>query len=181
LATVKQDGEQGKPLSSVVEIEVSWSGPGKPVRQVDHATGRPMELVPRLGDSLLQSLESIGQFAGFHGEIMPHRPAESHSWPMADGRITRLSCRWIREQSRVSETLAARPPLNTASVAGLVSVRLGSPTGSRRVGKQLLLPSYEGTWSARRGTYRVLYEIDDEQLIVTVTVIEHRADAYRLR
>jgi mRNA-degrading endonuclease RelE of RelBE toxin-antitoxin system len=100
---------------------------------------------------------------------------------MADGRITRLSCRWIREQSRVSETLAARPPLNTASVAGLVSVRLGSPTGSRRVGKQLLLPSYEGTWSARRGTYRVLYEIDDEQLIVTVTVIEHRADAYRLR
>jgi hypothetical protein len=67
-----------------------------------------MELFPRLGDSLLQSLESIGQFAGFHGEIMPHRPAESHSWSAADGCVTRLSCRWIREQRRVCETLAAR-------------------------------------------------------------------------
>jgi mRNA interferase RelE/StbE len=51
----------------------------------------------------------------------------------------------------------------------------------RRVGRQLLLPPYEGTWSARRGTYRVLHEIDDEQMIVIVTSIEHRADAYRSR
>ncbi len=51
----------------------------------------------------------------------------------------------------------------------------------QRVGKQLLLPPYEGTWSAWRGTYRVLYEIDHEQLIVTVTAIEYRADAYRSR
>jgi mRNA-degrading endonuclease RelE of RelBE toxin-antitoxin system len=50
-----------------------------------------------------------------------------------------------------------------------------------RVGKRLLLPPFEGTWSARRGTYRVLYEIDDEDLVVTVTAIEHRADAYRSR
>jgi mRNA interferase RelE/StbE len=34
---------------------------------------------------------------------------------------------------------------------------------------------------ARRGTYRVLYEIDDEDRVVTVTAIEHRADAYRSR
>jgi mRNA interferase RelE/StbE len=51
----------------------------------------------------------------------------------------------------------------------------------RRVGKRLPLPPFEGTWSARRGTYRVLYEIDDETLVVTVTAIEHRADAYRSR
>jgi mRNA interferase RelE/StbE len=51
----------------------------------------------------------------------------------------------------------------------------------RRVGKQLMLPPFEGTWSARRGTYRVLYEIDEEDLVVTVTAIEHRADAYRSR
>jgi mRNA-degrading endonuclease RelE of RelBE toxin-antitoxin system len=50
-----------------------------------------------------------------------------------------------------------------------------------RVGTPLLLPPYEGTWSARRGTYRVLYEIDDERLVVTVTAIEHRSDAYRSR
>ena len=51
----------------------------------------------------------------------------------------------------------------------------------RRVGKQLILPPFEGTWSARRGTYRVLYEIDEDALVVTVTAIEHRADAYRSR
>jgi mRNA-degrading endonuclease RelE of RelBE toxin-antitoxin system len=51
----------------------------------------------------------------------------------------------------------------------------------QRVGKPLLLPPFEGTWSARRGTYRVLYEIDDENLVVTVTAVEHRADAYRSR
>jgi mRNA interferase RelE/StbE len=50
-----------------------------------------------------------------------------------------------------------------------------------RVGKRLLLPPFEGTWSARRGTYRVLYEIDEGSRIVTVTAIEHRADAYRSR
>lgn len=50
-----------------------------------------------------------------------------------------------------------------------------------RVGKRLVLPPFEGTWSGRRGTYRVLYEIDEENLVVTVTAIEHRADAYRSR
>jgi mRNA interferase RelE/StbE len=51
----------------------------------------------------------------------------------------------------------------------------------RRVGKRLILPPFEGTWGARRGTYRVLYEIDEEDPVVTVTAIEHRADAYRSR
>ena len=50
-----------------------------------------------------------------------------------------------------------------------------------RVGKRLLLPPFEGTWSARRGTYRVLYEIDEDDRLVTVTAIEHRTDAYRSR
>jgi len=51
----------------------------------------------------------------------------------------------------------------------------------RRVGKRLILPPFEGTWSARRGTYRVLHEIDEDHLVVTVTAIDHRADAYRSR
>jgi mRNA-degrading endonuclease RelE of RelBE toxin-antitoxin system len=50
-----------------------------------------------------------------------------------------------------------------------------------RFGKPLLLPPFEDTWSARRGTYRVLYEVDDENPVVTVTAVEHRADAYRSR
>lgn len=48
----------------------------------------------------------------------------------------------------------------------------------RRVGKPLdppLAPAY----SARRGTYRVLYLINDTNRTVEVTAISHRADAYR--
>lgn len=50
----------------------------------------------------------------------------------------------------------------------------------RRVGKPLLEP-LAPQYSARRGEYRVLYLIDDEQVIVTITSVTHRADAYRTR
>jgi mRNA-degrading endonuclease RelE of RelBE toxin-antitoxin system len=46
----------------------------------------------------------------------------------------------------------------------------------QRIGKLLLLPPYAGTRSARRGAYRVLYEIDEETRTVTVTAVEHRGD-----
>ena len=51
-------------------------------------------------------------------------------------------------------------------------------TQPHRVGKPLR-PPLDGTWSTRRGTYRILYEIDDEARTVLVTAIEARADAYR--
>jgi mRNA-degrading endonuclease RelE of RelBE toxin-antitoxin system len=35
--------------------------------------------------------------------------------------------------------------------------------------------------SARRGTYRVLYRIDDDAREVVVLHIDHRADVYRRR
>jgi mRNA-degrading endonuclease RelE of RelBE toxin-antitoxin system len=47
-----------------------------------------------------------------------------------------------------------------------------------RVGKQLQ-PPLADRHSARRGTYRVIYRIDDQQLTVTVLTIIHRSDAYR--
>lgn len=34
-------------------------------------------------------------------------------------------------------------------------------------------------WTARRGTYRILYVVDDSRRIVEVTAIRHRSDAYR--
>ena len=48
----------------------------------------------------------------------------------------------------------------------------------RRVGKPLRR-ELAGVWSARRGSYRVLYEIDDEKNRVVVFRIDHRADIYR--
>lgn len=47
-----------------------------------------------------------------------------------------------------------------------------------RVGKPLD-PPLAPAWTARRGTYRILYAIDDERRIVEVTAVRHRADAYR--
>jgi mRNA interferase RelE/StbE len=49
-----------------------------------------------------------------------------------------------------------------------------------RVGKQLRPPLHD-RYSARRGTYRVLYRIDDERRQVTVVGVFGRADAYRAR
>ncbi len=38
-----------------------------------------------------------------------------------------------------------------------------------------------GRWAARRGTYRVLYAIDDHDGVITVLAAEHRRDVYRRR
>jgi len=49
-----------------------------------------------------------------------------------------------------------------------------------RVGKQLRPPLHD-RHSARRGTYRVIYRIDDEHQQVIVVGVFSRADAYRAR
>jgi mRNA interferase RelE/StbE len=86
----------------------------------------------------------------------------------------------LRVTGPAARALAGHLPekVATAVYEFITTTLLDNP---QRVGKLLLLPPFEGTWSARRGTYRVLYEIDDENIVVTVTVIEHRADAYRSR
>ena len=50
----------------------------------------------------------------------------------------------------------------------------------RQVGHQLQR-ELAGLWSARRGAYRVIYEINDEDRTVSVLRIEHRSDVYRPR
>jgi mRNA-degrading endonuclease RelE of RelBE toxin-antitoxin system len=47
-----------------------------------------------------------------------------------------------------------------------------------RLGKPLD-PPMAPAWTARRGTYRILYVVDDSHRIVEVTAIRHRSDAYR--
>ncbi len=48
----------------------------------------------------------------------------------------------------------------------------------RRLGAPLRV-ELEGIWSARRGTYRVLYHIDDEANEVIILRVGHRRDIYR--
>lgn len=47
-----------------------------------------------------------------------------------------------------------------------------------RVG-QPLDPPMAPAWTARRGTYRILYLLDDTPLVVEVTAVRHRSDAYQ--
>ncbi len=51
-------------------------------------------------------------------------------------------------------------------------------TEPARVGKPLRA-DLQGIYSARRGTYRVLYRINDSRREVVVLRIDHRRDVYR--
>ncbi len=50
----------------------------------------------------------------------------------------------------------------------------------RRVGKALRL-ELEGLHGARRGDFRIIHRIGEDEALVTIVAIEHRADAYRRR
>ncbi len=50
----------------------------------------------------------------------------------------------------------------------------------RRLGKRLML-EHEGRFSARRGPYRIIYEIDEDDHLVRVIAIGHRRDVYHRR
>jgi mRNA-degrading endonuclease RelE of RelBE toxin-antitoxin system len=65
----------------------------------------------------------------------------------------------------------------SAAIESLTNTLVHNP---HRVGKPLQF-ELSGIWAARRGTYRVLYRINDDKHEVVVLRIEHRRDAYRPR
>ena len=48
----------------------------------------------------------------------------------------------------------------------------------QRVGTPLRAP-FAGQWRARRGEYRVRYDVDEDTRAVRILDIDHRRDAYR--
>ena len=52
------------------------------------------------------------------------------------------------------------------------------PSAPKRVGKRLQ-PPLQDQHSARRGTYRIIYVIDDDEMTVTVLNVAHRQDINR--
>jgi mRNA interferase RelE/StbE len=84
-------------------------------------------------------------------------------------RVTASAGRVI--QHKLPEGIAA------AVVEFITGTLLENP---HRVG-HALHHELEGIHSARRGAFRILYEIDDEIRLVTVLRVEHRADVYRPR
>ena len=83
----------------------------------------------------------------------------------------------LRTTSTVRHALSETLPEAVAAAAYefITGFLLADP---HRIGKRLL-PPMDDRFSARRGTYRVIYRIDDKGRIVTVVDVAHRRDAYR--
>ena len=94
---------------------------------------------------------------------------------MSEGtdRYTLQATPTVRRQlaEELPETVAA------AALEFITGPLLDNP---HRIGRRLS-PPLDDRHSARRGTYRVLYRIDDHTRTVTVVLISHRRDAYRSR
>lgn len=84
-------------------------------------------------------------------------------------RVAASAARTI--QRTLSESVAS------AVVEFITGTLLAEPY---RVGKPLRR-ELQGTYSARRGAFRIIYTIDDVERTVTVLRVEHRADVYRPR
>ncbi len=69
------------------------------------------------------------------------------------------------------------PKIATATVEFMLGALTEAP---RRVGHPLQR-ELTGLWSARRGAYRIVYELNEAELVVNVIRIDHRADVYRPR
>jgi len=71
--------------------------------------------------------------------------------------------------------------LTEGTAAAIVEFMLGALLDSpHRLGGELQR-ELAGLRSARRGTYRIIYEINDTDRLVIVYRIEHRSSAYRPR
>ena len=83
--------------------------------------------------------------------------------------VTRAAARAIAEA--LPESVAA------AVIEFITGPLLENP---QRVGVALRSGELAGLWSARRGTYRILYRINDLNTRVEVVRVGHRRDVYRL-
>lgn len=67
--------------------------------------------------------------------------------------------------------------VKTAVVETILSTIAEAP---RRAGKALR-GELEGLYSARRGDFRIIYEVDDEANVVMIHRAQHRREVYRRR
>ena len=82
---------------------------------------------------------------------------------------------WASSALRVLNRLPVK--IATACVEFVYGGLSESP---QRVGHSLRF-DLEGRHSARRGDFRIVYEIDDDRHVVTVLAVDHRNDIYRAR
>jgi len=89
--------------------------------------------------------------------------------------VTRRPCRLV-VAATAERSLARLPESAAAAVVEFITGALvGAP---HRVGHPLQR-ELAGLWAARRGPYRIEYEVRDDDATVAVLRVDHRADVYR--
>lgn len=84
---------------------------------------------------------------------------------------------------RVTYSSAARRALTTTlpekiATAAFEFIEGPLADNPHRIGKQLREPLYP-MYSARRGEYRVVYDIVDDEIRIDIVAVAHRRDIYR--
>lgn len=87
--------------------------------------------------------------------------------------------RWTLVVAAPAEKSLAR--LTEGVAAAIVEFMLGPLSEAPATVGQPLQRELSGYWSARRGSYRVVYRLDAEPHRIVVVRIEHRSDIYRTR
>lgn len=77
-----------------------------------------------------------------------------------------------------SRDIAGVPPRIVSAILAFVYGDLAARP--HRVGKPLRR-ELAGSFSARRGPYRILYDVDDTTQTVRILRVDHRSDVYRPR
>jgi mRNA interferase RelE/StbE len=78
---------------------------------------------------------------------------------------------------RARRNLSEDLPVEVA-IAATETIQHAIAVNPSRVGKPLEEP-FDGYYSARRGTYRIIYRVDEAKRVVEIHSIRHRRDAYR--
>jgi mRNA interferase RelE/StbE len=79
--------------------------------------------------------------------------------------------------SRARRNIQEDVPVDVA-FAAMETIRGPLARNPHRVGKPLEAP-YDGYHSARRGTYRIIYRINEAKRTVEIHSVRHRRDVYR--
>ena len=97
--------------------------------------------------------------------------------PTQEGVTEKPSPYTVLLSRQARRNLSENLPLEVA-VAATETIQHAIAVNPARVGKPLDEP-FDGYYSARRGTYRIIYRMDEAKRVVEIHSIRHRRDSCR--
>jgi mRNA interferase RelE/StbE len=81
----------------------------------------------------------------------------------------------IKIENRAKRQIRKLDPDTWQQIQKTIDKLAGNP---RPQSSKRLKGKYKGLWRARSGNYRIIYEIKEQKLIVTVVSVDHRKNIY---